>query len=224
MGKIFGSLALALAIVAGAGVGAVQAQPPAARGGANQAGPSQGQVIYQAALAASKVDPAQWDWPSSASLGVRKEIIEGHYSPEELRNIYATLARSSGPTWRGSGPPAANPSMAGLIAPDLIMHGRGFQGLEAFYGSNGYGGGVSDRVNKIDTLIAHGDRIYISWIIEGRHTGKLFGFPADGKTIHVRESAMTRYEDGKMVEIDDIGDDLALYTQAGGKLSFPDKP
>ncbi|HTK34053.1 MAG TPA: ester cyclase [Caulobacteraceae bacterium] len=217
------ALASALALFAAAGPG--QAQPPGRGAGAGSAqpGPSQGDLIAQAAIVASHTDPAKWDWPSAASADVRKGIIEGHYTPEELRNIFITLARSSGPSWPNSGPKAANPSLAVLQAPDAINHGRGFQGLEAFYGSNGYGG-IEGRVNKIDNLIAHGDRVWITWIIEGRHTGKLFGFPGTGKQIQVRESSMTRFKDGKAVELDFIGDDLALYTQAGGKISFPDKP
>jgi predicted ester cyclase len=201
-----------------------QAQPPGRAAAPAAAGPGQGDLIYQAAIAASHTDPAKWDWPSAATPEVRQQIVNGHYTAEELRNIFTVLARSSGPNWPNSGPKAASPSMAGITAPDMIMHGRGFRGLEAFYGSNGYTGGVSDRVNKVDTLIAHGDRVYISWLIEGRHTGKLFGFPADGKMIEVRESGMNRFKDGKLAELDDIGDDFALYTQAGGKPSFPDKP
>lgn len=214
------TLSLTLALGAVASQAGAQGRPRAEAGGP---GPSQGELIYKAAIAASHTDPAKWDWPSAASERVRKEIVEGQYSPEELRNIFTTLARSSGPHWPNSGPQAGNPSMGEITAPDFVMHGRGFAGLEAFYGSNGYGG-VSDRVNKVDTLLAHGDSIFISWIIEGHHTGKLFGFPGDGKLLDVRESSMTRFKDGKAVEMHDVGDDLALYTQAGGKISFPDKP
>jgi predicted ester cyclase len=103
------------------------------------------------------------------------------------------------------------------------MTTRGFHELEAIYGSNGYGG-IPDRINKVDIILAHGDRVFVSWIIEGHHTGKLFGFPGDGKLINVRESSITRFKDGKAVEINFIADDFALYTQAGGKVSFPDKP
>jgi hypothetical protein len=200
---------------------AADAQPPE-RGAEPPKSPTQGELIFQAAIAASHTDPAKWDWPSAASPEVRRQIVEGRYSPEELRNIFTMLARSSGPTWPNSGQKAASPNMDVLTAPDAVTHGRGFKGLEVFYGANGYGG-VSERVNKVDTLIAHGDRVYISWVWDGRHTGKLFGFPGDGKTIQVRESNLTQFRDGKAVDVDLHGDDLALYTQAGGKISFPDK-
>lgn len=217
------ALALGLALLSCAQVAHAQHEGREPTGAAAP-GPSQGELIAQAALAASHTDPAKWDWPPAASPDVRQQIIDGRYNAEELRNIFITLARSSGPTWSFNGQKSANPSLAAITAPDMIMHGRGFRGLEAFYGKNGYTGGVSDRVNKVDTLIAHGDRIYISWIIEGKHTGTLFGFPPDGKTIEVRESSMSRFKDGKLAEITDIGDDFGLYTQAGGKVSFPDKP
>lgn len=234
------ALCLAAALCLQAGHGHAQPAPGAGRpdaagggrgpggpGGGPRGGPiihpTQGELIYQAAIVASHTDPAKWDWPSSPTPEVRQQIIDGHYDAEELRNIFTTLARESGPNWPNSGPKAASPNQSALEAPDMINHGRGFKGLEVFYGSNGYGG-ISDRVNKVDTLIAKGDRVFFSWIVEGRHTGTLFGFPGDGKTIDVRESNMTRYKDGKAVEMTFTGDDLALYTQAGGKISFPDKP
>jgi hypothetical protein len=210
------------AVLASLALAAAAHAQPAERAAGPPKGPTQGDLIFQAAITASHTDPAKWDWPSSASPEVRQQIVEGHYGPEELRNIFTVLARSSGGNWPNNGPRAASPNLDALTAADAISHGRGFRGLEVFYGSNGYGG-VSDRVNRVDTLIAHGDRVYISWVWEGRHTGKLFGFPGDGKTIHVRESSMTRFKDGKAAEIDNIGDDLAVYTQAGGKISFPDK-
>jgi len=151
-----------------------------------------------------------------------QQIIAGHYSRAELGNIYMVLARASGDLWPSSGPQPANRNMDVLNWPGAVFHGNGFKGVEASFGSNGYGG-ISGRVNKVDTLIAHGDRVYISWIIDGRHTGKLFGFPGDGKQMTVRESTMLRLTRGRIVEGDYNGDDLALYTQAGGKISFPDK-
>ena len=201
-----------------AGRGLAQTPPPAS------AGPSQGDLIFQAAQVASRTDPAKWDWPAGATPEVRQGVIDGRYTPEELRNIYSILAEFSGDRWPSGGPRAANPSTDSLRAPGAVFHGRGFRGLEAFYGSNGYTGGVSGRVNRIDTLIAHGDQVLISWIIDGVHTGKLFGFPGDGKRLNVRETSIARFKDGKVVDSNSMGDDFALYTQAGGKVSFPDKP
>ncbi|HTK34052.1 MAG TPA: ester cyclase [Caulobacteraceae bacterium] len=224
MRRTSSALFCALALALGAGVGLAEAAPAAPAPGVV----TQGDLIMQAAVAASHTDPAKWDWPPIASPKVRKEIAEGHYSPEELRNIFTILASFSGNRWPTQGPKAQDPSTAKLRAPDAIAHGRGFRGLEVFYGSNGYAGGpdgsIGDRVNNVDTVIAHGDQVLISWIIEGHHTGKLFGFPGDGKPMHVRETSVQRFKDGRAVETNAIGDDLALYTQAGGKISFPDKP
>jgi predicted ester cyclase len=222
MRRLKAALLVATALVFCVDAVAIAAPAPAAPGApAAQAGPTRADLIKQAALAASRMDPAKWDWPAAASPEVRKQIIEGGYTQEELRNIYTTLARSSGDLWPTSGPKPTGPG--NLNAPGSVFVGRGFRGLEQFYGSNGYGG-IEDRVNKVDSLIAKGDRVWISWIIEGRHTGTLFGFPGTGKTIRVRENSMTHYKDGLITLADPIGDDLGLYTQAGGKLSFPDKP
>jgi predicted ester cyclase len=199
-------------------------RPAAPAAPAAAGGPSRADIILQAAVVASHQDPGKWDWPPSATADVRQQILTSQHTPEELRNIFTALAaRYRGPAWPTKGPRPTNPSQAGLEAPGFVMHGHGFRGLEAFFGSNGYGG-IADRVDTIDILLAHGDRVYVSWIINGHHTGNLFGFPGDGKEINVRESSMTRYQDGRMVEADYIGDDFALYTQAGGKVSFPDQP
>lgn len=226
MGQVRKALATLTALALGIGAGHALAQDAGGAAPARPAaaaGPTQGDLIYPAALAASKIDPAKWDWPAGPTPEIREQIINGHYTSEELRNIFSMLAQFSGNRWPNSGPKAASMSYDSLRAPGAVFHGRGFRGLEAFYGSNGYGG-IPDRVNHIDTVIAHGDQVMISWIFEGHHTGMLFGFPGDGKPIHVRETNITRFKDGKIVESNALGDDFALYTQAGGKVSFPDKP
>lgn len=183
---------------------------------------SRGELIFRAALAASRTDPAKWDWPSSASAEVRKQIIEGNYTQEEKRNIFTSLAQRVGSDWPGSGLSAASADTSALMTPGAMLHGRGFRGLEVYYGGNGYGG-ISDRVDKVDGLIAHGDRVWINWVIEGRHTGTLFGFAGTGKMLEVPEYSLVRYKDGKVIEHGYIGDDMALYSQAGGKVVLPGK-
>lgn len=205
-------------------------------------------LIIAAAEKAAKTDPKGWDWPPAASdPAVRASILAAGNTAEERRNLFAVLAMQSGRRWPVNGAtsapppaPAARPASSSaeaariattgnllgapsLFAPGGISHGRGFRGLEKFYGANGYhNDSLSDRINAVDTIIAKGDRVWVSWIIEGRHTGELFGFPGTGKPIKVRESAMIRFKDGRIVESDYLGDDLALYLQAGGTLEFPD--
>jgi predicted ester cyclase len=94
--------------------------------------------------------------------------------------------------------------------------------LEVPFGSNGYlYGSLPDRTNRILSIIAKGDRVWVIWLFTGHQTGKMFGAPPSGKELNVREMAMVRYKNDKLIEADYWGDDFALYSQLGGKVEFP---
>jgi len=190
-----------------------------------------------------ELDPTRWEWPAAASdPAVRQSIIQAGYTAQELRNIRAQLDALSGggraprgaaaaasappPAAAGASGPARPSGWAERSAPNVKIVGRGFRGLEVFYGSNGYingpEGSIADRKNRVEYILAKGDRVVVAWFIEGHHTGPLFGFPGTGKPLQIRETAWVRYnEQGQVVEADFIGDDLALYAQAGGQVVLP---
>lgn len=170
---------------------------------------------YAAPAAVASPDPASWAWPSSAAdPAVRKSIIEGRYTVEELKNLRTMLDFLSTRD-RGA-------SSVQWYAPGYKSKGRGFRGLEQFFGSNGYASsGIPDREDHIEYIMAKDDRVWVTWFIEGHHNGLLFGFPGTGKLVKIRETAIVRLRDGMIVEADFLGDDLALYTQVGGRLQFP---
>lgn len=206
---------------------------------------------------AADTDPAHWIWPAVASdPALRKSIIEGGYTAEELRNIRtelsilaevtarrATAARDaeraggrpqaaggvSGSTGAGAAPAAATgggqPGARGwppYFQPDVIFHGRSFRQLEQAFGGNGYSdASIPDRTNRVVGIIAKGDRVWVTWMIEGHHGAPIFGYPGSGKPISIRETAMLRFREGRIAEIDMLGDELGLYLQAGGALRFP---
>lgn len=199
------------------------------------------EMIVKAAQQAAQTDPAKWDWPAGVSAEARQSIIDAGYTPEERRNVFTVLVMETGTRWPNSNAPAPmmapNPNdsrpfgSAGttaqfadnpLYAKDVKFGGRGFRGLEELYGSNGYlMNSFSDRKNTVTYIIAKKDRVYFVFQFEAKHTGALFGFPGSGKMLDIRETATMRFRDGQVVETDFIGDDLSLYLQAGGKLSFP---
>jgi hypothetical protein len=173
--------------------------------------------------AAGLLDPRAWDWPSSAQdPEVRRSIIEGGYTQEELRNIRLQLDGLATPP-----PPidAAHPADGQILVnmgPSVKFGGRGFRGLEGPFGGQGYlYGSIPDRVNQVQHIFAKGDKVWVRWFIDGHHLGKMFGFPPTGKPLHIPEQAYVRYKDGKLVEADYFGDDFALYMQLGGKVEFP---
>jgi len=177
-----------------------------------------------AATPAPAQTPLTWTWPSSASdPQVRQSIVDGHYTQEELRNIRSQLEALSIPPLIDAAHPADAPILIGP-PPSVKFSGRGFRGLESFFGGQGYlYGSIPDRVNVVQSILAKGDRVWVVWQIKGHQSGAMFGFPASGKAIAVREMAMIRYKDGAMTEADYWGDDLGLYKELGGHLTFPGK-
>jgi hypothetical protein len=120
---------------------------------------------------------------------------------------------------------AAHPADGQILVdmgPGVKFAGRGFRGLEAPFGGQGYlYGSFVDRVNTVQYIVAKGDTVWVRWFMDGHHTGKMFGFLPTGKALHIPEQAYVRYKDGKLFEADYLGDDFALYTQLGGKVEFP---
>jgi SnoaL-like polyketide cyclase len=171
---------------------------------------------------ASRLNPQTWTWPSSASdPQVRESIINGRYTQEELRNIRIQLEALSMPPIIDAAHPADAPILIGP-PPGVKFKGRGFRGLEAPFGGQGYlYGSIPDRTNVIQSILAKGDRVWVDWLIKGHQGGTMFGFPPSGKALEVREIAMLRYRDGVLIEADYWGDDLGLYRQLGGQVTFP---
>lgn len=171
---------------------------------------------------AARLDPRTWTWPSSASdPQVRESIINGRYTQEELRNIRIQLEALSMPPVIDAAHPADAPILIGP-PPGVRFKGRGFRGLEAVFGGQGYlYGSIPDRTNVIQAILAKGDRVWVDWMIKGHQRGTMFGFPPSDKVLEVREIAMLRYKDGALVEADYWGDDLGLYRQLGGQMTFP---
>ena len=170
----------------------------------------------------TELNPRTWAWPAAASdPQVRQSIVEGNYTQEELRNIRIQLEALSQPPIVDAAHPADAPILIGP-PPGVKFGGRGFRGLEAAFGGQGYlYGSIPDRTNVVQSILAKGDRVWVIWSIKGRQGGKMFGFPPSAKLLDVREIAMVRYRDGTLTEADYWGDDLALFSQLGGKVTFP---
>lgn len=207
--------------------------------------------VVMAAERASRMNPKDWDWPIAANQAVRESIINEQHTQRELRNLYVVLLQQSfsrvtpnpANAAKPLPPPPANrmrqlqpgveavPDPTGptpeteLTAANAKSHGRGFRELEKFYGGNGYlSDSISERTNEVDYILAKGGRVFVSWLIHAKHTGLFYGFPPTGNQVTIRENAQIWFnEQGKITENNYFGDDLAVYTEAGGKLSFPQR-
>lgn len=72
-----------------------------------------------------------------------------------------------------------------------------------------------DAQNKIDELLAEGDRVVTRWTMTGTHTGDGLGFPATGKPVQLSGVTIARIEAGKIAEHWSYRDDVGLFKQLG---------
>jgi hypothetical protein len=80
----------------------------------------------------------------------------------------------------------------------------------------GYTGhSVPDREDEILDIIAHGDRVWASWLIRGTHRGPLYGIEPTGRVLEVLEVGQWRITDGLISAAWFFVDELALLRQLG---------
>ena len=68
---------------------------------------------------------------------------------------------------------------------------------------------------SIDQLLAEDDRVIGVFTFTGTHAGDLFGIPPTQKQVSVRQIAIYRIADGKVVEEWECSDQLGLMQQLG---------
>jgi steroid delta-isomerase-like uncharacterized protein len=78
-----------------------------------------------------------------------------------------------------------------------------------------YLAGFSDLRITIDELLASGDKVIGGFTFAGTHDGELFGIPATGRRISVRQIAIYRIQGDRVVEEWEVSDQLSLMQQIG---------
>ena len=71
---------------------------------------------------------------------------------------------------------------------------------------------------KIEDIIAEKDKVAVRYIFTGTHQGKILGIAPTGKKISVSQTAIIRFENGKMVEVWEDFDSLGFFQQLGMEL------
>jgi hypothetical protein len=83
-------------------------------------------------------------------------------------------------------------------------------------GSAGYNAdSIPDREDEMLDLIAHGDRVWATWLIRGTHLGPLHGIEPTGRTVAILEVGQWRVQDGLIAEAWFFVDELGLLRQLG---------
>ena len=73
----------------------------------------------------------------------------------------------------------------------------------------------SDHTNRIDDIVAEGDKVSVRMTVTGVHTGQWGKFAPTGKSFKIAECFFLRIENGKIAEYMGIKDALGQYQQLG---------
>jgi SnoaL-like polyketide cyclase len=77
------------------------------------------------------------------------------------------------------------------------------------------GSTIPDRTDRMVDIIAKGDRVWATWLIEGTHQASVFGIAPTGRQVSVLELGQWRIENGLIAEAWFFVDELALLHQLG---------
>ena len=75
--------------------------------------------------------------------------------------------------------------------------------------------GFPDLTTSIEDMFVSGDKLAITLIWRGTHTGDYGGAAATGKHVEVRDTAIWHFRDGKVAEILTLQDQFGLLKQIG---------
>lgn len=128
-------------------------------------------------------------------------------SQEERNKI--TIARS-----KSSSPPSD------LRAADYTRLRAGFQHLGEFGRATGAGDqtigrAFPDRRDKVDILLAEGDKVWMKFRLAGTNVNSIYGLPPTHGRVEVPEVGIMRFVDGAWKEGWYFGDELGLLLQLG---------
>ncbi len=75
--------------------------------------------------------------------------------------------------------------------------------------------GFPDLSTSIEDMFVSGDKLAVTLIWRGTHTGTYGGVPATGKHVEVRDSAIWHFTGGKVTEIFTLQDQFGMLKQIG---------
>jgi predicted ester cyclase len=75
--------------------------------------------------------------------------------------------------------------------------------------------GFPDVTTSIEDMFVSGDKLAVTLLWRGTHTGPYGGLAATSKPVEVRDSAIWHFRDGKVTEIFTLQDQFAMLKQIG---------
>jgi len=104
-----------------------------------------------------------------------------------------------------------------LFAPNYVYHGA-----QEFKGPEGVKQMMSEMTNAMPDyketimhMVAEGDLVAVSYIMEGTFTNEYAGMKPTGKKMSLPATIIARFKDGKQVDAWPYADTLAYYRQLG---------
>ena len=76
-------------------------------------------------------------------------------------------------------------------------------------------GAFPDLHLNLEDIVAEGDRVVNRWTFQGTHQGEFYGVPPTGRTVSISGIDIWRVRDGKIVENQQVVDNLGLLQQLG---------
>jgi len=75
--------------------------------------------------------------------------------------------------------------------------------------------GFADLTTSIQDMFVSGDKLAVTLIWRGTHTGPYGGLPATGQPVEVRDTAIWHFTGAKVTEILTVHDQFAILKQVG---------
>ena len=75
--------------------------------------------------------------------------------------------------------------------------------------------GFPDLTTSIQDMFVSGDKLAVTLMWRGTHTGPYGGIAATGKPVEVRDTAIWHFKDGKVTEVLTLQDQFAFLKQIG---------
>jgi predicted ester cyclase len=103
-------------------------------------------------------------------------------------------------------------------APDYRQTRLGFQHMRDYGNAHGFGKetpttALPDRRDRVDALIAEGEKVWMQFRIAGTQTGRLYGVAPTGRRLEASEVGIVRIVDGKWQSAWYFGDELGMMLQ-----------
>lgn len=90
---------------------------------------------------------------------------------------------------------------------------RGPKGYREFYDM--YVKAFPDMSIQVNEIIGENDIVVTSYTARGQHSGSLMGIEPTGRQVKVPGMSLTRFEDGQIVDVKTLWDEMSLVQQLG---------